>query len=82
MAEPTREELLESIASIEAELVRFRGIVEKIVPEKEWYSTREFAIKKGLKHKTICNYVGRGKYDRTRKNPAGHTEIHKSELEK
>lgn len=82
MSEPTREELLQAIQDMEAELTRFRGMVKRLVPEKEWYSTSEFAAKKGLAHKTICNYLGRGKYKKIRKNNQGNYEIHESELDR
>ncbi|MFH5833768.1 helix-turn-helix domain-containing protein [Halalkalibaculum sp. DA384] len=70
------------IQQIRANCDHLEQIVNRIQPEKEWLTTKEFAEKAGLAPKTVSNYVSRGDYRRARKNGKGQWEIHKSELNK
>lgn len=82
MVQPTQEQLLQALEAVESELKRFQDLVKELVPEKEWYSSQEFAAKTGLKVKTVSNYCGKGRLERVKQDSAGKWLIHQSELKK
>lgn len=81
MTKPTREDVFYLIRRIQRDCDEVLKLTSLLVPEKEWYSTTEFASIKGLEPKTVSNYASQGKYRRIRKKGTGIYEIHKSELE-
>lgn len=80
MKQPTQRKLLAHLERIEKELWEFRRMIRALVPEKEWYTTQEFASLTGIKAKTVTNYCGKGQITNTKKNARGQYLIHKSEL--
>lgn len=82
MVQPTQKELIQSLEAVQKELGRIQNLVAAFIPEKEWYTSQEFAAKSGIKAKTVSNYCGKGRFKRLKKTDNGQYLIHKSELEK
>lgn len=82
MKHPKQSKLIKALNGLECQLEYVRSLVQQTVPEQEWIDTREFARRAKLKHKTVTNYAGKGRFKKIKKSNTGHHLIHISELEK
>lgn len=81
MSNPTHKQILKALNGLESQVDYVRNLVQKVVPDKEWIDTKEFAARARLKHKTVTNYAGKGRFKRTKKTDTGRYLIHVSELD-
>ena len=77
-----REELLQSLNAIREECKRLEEKIDRLVPETEWLTSKQFADMTTLSVKTVPNYCQQKRIVKCRKTETGRWQIHKSELEK
>jgi predicted transcriptional regulator len=69
------------IEDIRQRLDKLEAEAEKMIPEKEWYSRKEFAERVGIKPKTVSNYLANRRYGEKQRKKNGRWQIHRSALD-
>lgn len=75
-------QLFKALHAIESQFDYLRDLIHDAIPPTEWLTTKEFAERANLQHRTVTNYAGKGRFEQYKRLENGKYIIHISELEK
>ncbi|WP_020402218.1 helix-turn-helix domain-containing protein [Gracilimonas tropica] len=81
MKNPDPQELIVRLKLIKKQCDEIIDMVQFVVPDKEWYTTKEAAKIVGIKPKTASSYCSMGIWKKVKKDKRGRYLIHASFLE-
>jgi type IV secretory pathway TrbF-like protein len=83
MTQTKQKQIINAIDGLSNQLELIRSLVnDTLLQNKEWLNSKEFALLANINSKSVSNYVGKGKYEKTKRDCKGKHLIHISELKR